>query len=327
LHHHSVPDHRYWTEAAEEDIADEMDARPRIDGIETADGRAFRIRYAWKMADDLAVREVPGLRVFVHFEKGGRIRFQDDHAPEPPVDQWRKGQTVEIGPRLVRVPPSVGDETVDVYVGLFDPQNPSSRVRLPGCDGQRRVLAGHLRLEPQIELVSAGDVPPDGRSCFARADRGWTEGLHPTDAFLKTTHEVLGPLHHATAHQRLTRLEILRPGGTVRHATYGSGEDSTTVVVNFGPRDVEVDAQQGGAAVLPPWGFVVESPRSAAFYAKGWGGRNYPEGALFTLEAVEGGRLDEAGRLRVFHGFGDPTITWRGKDYTVPREKIIMPGP
>jgi len=55
----------------------------------------------------------------------------------------------------------------------------------------------------------AGQRLPHKQSCFARTDDGWAARLHPTDAFLKTTQEVLGPLHQATAFQRLNRLEFL----------------------------------------------------------------------------------------------------------------------
>ncbi len=168
--------------------------------------------------------------------------------------------------------------------------------------------------------------PSGPRACFARTDQGWAEGLHPTDAFLKITHEVLGPLNEATAHERLARLEFLTPDGSLRRAHYGEGPAAATVVVvNFGKSDAEVPSQLGGSVVLPPWGFVVESPGFAAFYAKSWGGREYPDGVLFTLAAVEGKDLRQAARVRVFHGFGDPKIAWRGATHDVRREEVITP--
>jgi hypothetical protein len=60
---------------------------------------------------------------------------------------------------------------------------------------------------------------PD-RSCYVRSDNGWAEGMHPLDIFLKNTHEVLGPLHRVTAHDRLTRLEYLTEDFKLRKATY-----------------------------------------------------------------------------------------------------------
>ena len=90
--------------------------------------------------------------------------------------------------------------------------------------------------------------------------------------------------------------------------------------------DVEVTSKSGGRAVLPPWGFAAEGPRFAAFYAKRWGGADYPGGALFTLRSLDDRRLEESGRVRIFHGFGAATIRWKGEKHRVPRERIIGPG-
>jgi hypothetical protein len=160
-------------------------------------------------------------------------------------------------------------------------------------------------------------------ACFTRTDQGWAEGLHPADAFLKTTHEVLGPLHLATAHDRLTRFEFLSPDHKLKKAMYGEGENATVVVVNEGPSTAVHQSRLGGAVLLPPWGFVVESPRFAAFYARRWNGREYPTGALFTLRAENDMKLTEAPRARIFHGFGDPQIDWRGATHDVRRESVI----
>jgi hypothetical protein len=164
-----------------------------------------------------------------------------------------------------------------------------------------------------------------GEACFTRTDRGWAAGLHPVDAFLKTTHEVLGPLHEATALDRLDRLEILTSDGTLRRARYGQGNAATVVVVNFGKGDAAAVLPLGGKILLPACGFAVEGKQFAAFYAKRWGGQEYPAGALFTLRATDGKTLLESAGVRVFHGFGDVEIPWRGKTHSVQREQVIAP--
>jgi len=161
------------------------------------------------------------------------------------------------------------------------------------------------------------------RSCYLRCEGGWAEGLHPMDVFLKNTQEVLGPLHAATAHTRLTRLELLTPDRSLRRATYGSGRDATTVVVNFAPKVAEVTLRRGGRVVLPAWGFVVRGPRFAAFHARRWGGLDYADGALFTLRALDEQPLDQSRRVRIFHGFGAPAIRWKGRAYDVRREQTV----
>jgi hypothetical protein len=184
----------------------------------------------------------------------------------------------------------------------------------------------HLYWTEEAAGPAEGDKPSGDRASYARTDQGWADGLHPLDAFVKTTQEVLGPLHAATAYDRLTRLEFLTPDRSVRRAVYGEGDAATTVVVNLGDADATVATELGGEVRLPPWGLAIEGPRFAAFYAKQWGGRSYPGGALFTLQAVEGESLRDARKLRVFHGFGDPVLSFQGADYEVPREQVIEPG-
>ncbi|MFP4056343.1 MAG: DUF5696 domain-containing protein [Candidatus Brocadiia bacterium] len=316
LYYHSFPDHLYWREGPGQGVA----ARPRVVGVEPAGERAFRIRYAW----DVESGGEADWRVFVHFGTEKDIKFQDDHAPQPPTSAWKAGQRVAIGPRTVRVPPSVRAEGVNVYVGLYDPQEIGRRARLPGSDGQGRVLAGRLRLRPAIRFEAAPAQPgPDAAAAFVRADGGWAEGLHRLDAFIKNTHEVLGPLHAATAHQRLARLELSGPDRQMRRATYGHGEEATTVVVNLSGEETTTQMALGGEVALPPWGFAVEGPGFAAFYATRWGGVDYPGGALFTLRALDGERLASSRRVRAFHGFGPGRLAWEGRVREVAREAVL----
>lgn len=162
-------------------------------------------------------------------------------------------------------------------------------------------------------------------SSYTRSDGGWAEGMHPVDVFLKNTQEVLGPLHAVTAHDRVTQFDFLSDDHTVRQAVYGSGENATRVIVNFGATDARVKSSLGRDVVLPSWGFIVEGPRFVAFHARQWGGEDYGEGALFTLQPVGNKDFKEADRVRVFHGFGPNALRWRGKRYEVQREEVIGP--
>jgi hypothetical protein len=166
--------------------------------------------------------------------------------------------------------------------------------------------------------------PSGDQSCFARTDNGWAQGLHPLDAFVKTTCEVLGPLHDTTAHERLTRLELSGKDNTIRKATYGRANNATTVIVNLGSDASTVPSRYGGEAMLPAWGFLVEGPTFMAFYAKRWGERDYPDGALFTVASDGDATLEKASSVRVFHGFGGADISWRGKTHTVRREQNVI---
>ncbi|HID75532.1 MAG TPA: hypothetical protein EYP56_05985 [Planctomycetaceae bacterium] len=183
----------------------------------------------------------------------------------------------------------------------------------------------YWKATPPARRGGADAASSGPEACYIRTDQGWAQGLHPLDAFIKNTHEVLGPLHRMTAHQRLERLELLTSDRSLRRATYGHGAEATVVVVNFRTSDATVESRYGGSVTLPAWGFVVEGPRFTAFYAKRWGGREYPEGALFTIQARGGRALDRTTRVRIFHGFGDPAIHWRGKTWKVERERELSP--
>ncbi|UCG57015.1 MAG: hypothetical protein JSU70_19390 [Phycisphaerales bacterium] len=169
-----------------------------------------------------------------------------------------------------------------------------------------------------------GSSQASDQSCYVRSDNGWAEGMHQLDVFIKNTHEVLGPLHAATAHDRLTRLQFLTEDSKVRQATYGHGERATRVVVNFGTKEAKVTTELGGDVVLPPWGFVVEGPRFAAFHACRWAGQEYGKGAMFTLRATDNENLNDARRVRVFHAFGPAKLRWKQDLYEVRREKVIQ---
>jgi len=169
--------------------------------------------------------------------------------------------------------------------------------------------------------------PPDPRGVsHARCDSGWAESMHPVDVFLKNTQEVLGPLHTATAHQALAKLEFLSADRSLRRATYGTGDDATVVLVNFGSADAEAALPLGGKVLLPPFGFAIEGPRFAAFCAKRWGGRDYPDVALFAIRPVGDEPIAKAARVRIFHGYGDPSIPWAGRTHEVRREAEIGRG-
>lgn len=161
-------------------------------------------------------------------------------------------------------------------------------------------------------------------ACYVRADNGWAENLHSLDVFIKNTQEVLGSLHAATAHERLTKLEFLTEDYKVRKATYGEGRNATVVIVNFGSTEAQVKSPLGGDVVLPPYGFVIEGPQFAAFYARRWNGQSYDKGALFTLRPMDGKDLKDARRVRVFHGFGGAELRWKEELCTVQREQVIQ---
>ncbi len=179
----------------------------------------------------------------------------------------------------------------------------------------------HLYWESKAGQKRNGQIPAAG--CYTRCDSGWAEGMHPLDIFIKNTHEILGPLHRNTAHDRLTRFEYVTEDRMIRRAIYGRGENATKVIVNFGKTDAKVSSVLGGDVILPPWGFLIEGPFFAGFYARSWSGEEYDKGALFTFRPLDKKPLQESGRIRIFHAFGPPAIRWKNTLYNVVREKVV----
>jgi hypothetical protein len=170
---------------------------------------------------------------------------------------------------------------------------------------------------------------PYDSSCFIQADNGWAEGLCMIDRFIKNTHEVLSPLHEITAETVITKHEYLTPDFRVERVVFGEDVD---VVVNkasgefgriFGYKDYVYNSKIAGEVILPPYGFVIESPIFIAFHALSWNGIKYEKPVLFTIRSLDGKPISESGRIRVFHGFGESKIKIKGQIYNVPKEEVI----
>jgi hypothetical protein len=170
---------------------------------------------------------------------------------------------------------------------------------------------------------------PYDSSCFIRADNGWAEGLCMIDRFIKNTYEVLSPLHEITAETIVTKHEYLTHDFRVEHIVFG---EDVNVVVNkasgefgriFGYKDYVYNSKIAGEVILPPYGFVIESPTFIAFHALSWNGIKYEKPVLFTIRSLDGKPISESRKIRVFHGFGESKIKIRGQIYDVPKEEVI----
>jgi hypothetical protein len=185
-------------------------------------------------------------------------------------------------------------------------------------------LPHHLYWQTEADRAAfaecrAADEPRD-RAVFTRAHLGWAEGLHVWDRFMKNTHEVLGPLNAMTSESLIHSYEFLDSARLVRRTTFGNG---VTAVVNGSDARHLATSRLGGEVLLPPFGFLVEAPSFAAFHACSWGGREYQEPVLFTLRSLDGEPLKASRKVRVYHGFGDPQLTWRAQAVEVRREATL----
>ena len=172
---------------------------------------------------------------------------------------------------------------------------------------------------------SEGETPLPRGAVFTRGDNGWAEGLHPFDRFVKNTYEILSPLHELTAEAQLTSHEFLSRDRKVQHTTFVGDSGKTEVVVNAGPGNFRWKSNSGGEITLPPNGFLIESPAFAAFHSLAWNGLSYTAEAapLFTLRSMDGKPLARSAKVRVYHGFGDANLRFRGTNRKIKKEESL----
>jgi len=170
-----------------------------------------------------------------------------------------------------------------------------------------------------------GELPlpqePRDPAVFTRAHNGWAEGYCLWDRFMKNTHQVLGPLHALTAESLIEGHGFLDEGRRVRRTTFSNG---VTAIVNGSMTAHATEDRLGHQVCLPPYGFLLEADTFVAFHALSWGGRAYDDPVLFTLTSADGKTLSSSERVRVFHGFGDSRLAWRGGTVDVRREEILI---
>ncbi len=318
LNYHSVPSHLYWRDPTEEPLP----IRPSVASLKQLAPRRFEITYRW----DVGKPPAADWTVFVHFtDSGGAIRFQGDHAPSTPTSQWAAGEVLD-GPFTVTVPEGLAG-TCDIRVGMINRQD-KGRILLQGRkDRERRCIVGQVKIEAdKIEFVAPTAPNPDGptvdAAMYVRADGGWAAGMHPVDRFVKNTAEILSPLHEITARMQMTGHEFLTPDRKVRRTLFGDGQSTVVVIVN-GSAKSYLARFRGSDAVLPPNGFVVESPTFAAFCATQVHDVKYAAPTCFTLRSLDGKPIDQSERVRIFHAFGDPRIQFGGAERKVEKEATV----
>lgn len=324
LHYHNIPAHLYWKEPSRG--PDILAMRPSVESFTQTGPRQFAIKYQWNI-------EAPATNnwnVFVHFtDSSGNIKFQNDYLPPTPVSQWQPGKRTD-GPFTVKVPDQLNG-TFNVRMGLFQPQG-HARARLLGRDNsERSYLVGKLKVagdtvefEPTVWLPDAG--ASGDPALYTRADHGWAEGLHLFDRFIKNTHEILSPLHEITARMRMTAHDFLTPDRAVQRSTFSDGDGKVEAIINKSPQPFVYESKTGGTVILPPLGFLIDSPAYVAFCATEWQGRKYSEPTFFTLRSVDGKALSNSQQVRVFHGFGDPHLRFGKNLEKIPSERVLATG-
>ena len=166
---------------------------------------------------------------------------------------------------------------------------------------------------PRYWTDTAKDFHPapgaQARLVFAQGGR-----FDLTDQFIKNTYEVLSPLKRVTALLPMTDHRFVTPDRQVESTRFGG---DVSITVNYGVPDF-----QDKRAVLPQYGFVIESPMLVAFYAHSYGGLKYVQPPLFVLHSLDGQPLSSSRHVRIYHGFGDHRLEWKGKIIEVETETL-----
>ncbi|NQT14657.1 MAG: hypothetical protein HQ582_18010 [Planctomycetes bacterium] len=272
--------------------------------------RKFEITYRWRAE----ARVDHDYSVFVHFtqrrsDHAEKIAYQNDHAPPMPTSRWQPGTVVDDGPHVVDVPDGA-EGPAEIRLGLL---HDGGRVTLAGLPHQgQRYHVGTVALTG--EGVEFRPSPPTRAvELWSRGDGGWPEHLTPVDRVIKNTWEVLSPLNQLTAETPLTNHEFLTNDRLLQRTRFG---DLTVTVAYEKPARIGDDA-------VPPYGFIVRSPRFIAFLATRFAGVDYSSPTLFTVRSLDDRPIAESAKVRVYHGFGDPRLRLFGRDLEVAREEVV----
>jgi hypothetical protein len=123
----------------------------------------------------------------------------------------------------------------------------------------------------------------------------------------------------------MTQHEFLSPDRKVQHTTFAKGTNQVDVIVNTGTTNFIWNSKLGGAVLLPPYGFVAESPNFVAFHALSWNGVSYDSPPLFTLRSMDDKSIATSRELRVFHAFGNEQIRIGNATRSVWQEALVGP--
>lgn len=164
---------------------------------------------------------------------------------------------------------------------------------------------------PSYWTKPAKDQQQSGSESLLMYARG--RGPVLIDQFIKNTYEVLSPLHRMTALLPMTDHRFLTPDRTVERTRFGTGIE---VTVNYGAADYTA-----ANAVLPQYGFLIESPTFTAFCARRYRGVTYSEPTLIVMRSLDGAALGSSRHIRFYHGFGGRRVDVYGRIVEVETEE------
>jgi hypothetical protein len=184
-------------------------------------------------------------------------------------------------------------------------------------------IPSHLYWKGYVNTSVQEKTGTNNSDLFVRGDKGWTEGFHPTDRFIKNTHEILGPLNALTMQMPMTMHRFLSADRKIQQSVFGRGSQTVVATVNMSSSDYTCTSKNGEAITLPLYGFLIEAPTFIAFHALNWNGLRYDSPPLFTMRSLEDTPLTRSKQVHIFHGFGDNRIKIGENIETVLREAVL----
>lgn len=150
----------------------------------------------------------------------------------------------------------------------------------------------------------------ESRMVFAQGGR-----FNRIDQFIKNTYEVLSPLHRVTALMQMADHRFLTADRKVEFTRFGKDVEIT---VNYGESDYSAKN-----SVLPQYGFLIESPNLVAYYARSYSGQTFAEPSLAVQRSLDGKPLTSSAKVKIYRGFGDRGVTFRGRRLEVDYEQVV----
>jgi hypothetical protein len=151
---------------------------------------------------------------------------------------------------------------------------------------------------------SAGDfkAPEDAQARLLFAHKA---GCGLTDGFIKNTYEVLSPLHRLTALLPMTDHRFLKSNRRAESTRFGKDVEIT---VNYDSSDLVLKN-----AVLPQYGFLIESPTLVAFHARSYGTMQFTQPTMLVVQSADEKNLTSARNIQMYGIFGDRLDKWNGR--------------
>jgi hypothetical protein len=136
---------------------------------------------------------------------------------------------------------------------------------------------GRLRLASDGSVEASNPALPD-LYCFARCDTR-QDSSYQSDGLNLNTYRICSPLNKLTANTRMTDHQFLTSDRAAERSRFGD----VVITVNYGSASYSAEN-----AVLPRYGFLVESPRMVAFRANAYGGRAFSETTMLVVTSSDG---------------------------------------